>query len=91
MDAEAIATTSAVLAIAGLVGMLVVTCVVALRSSRHGPAGGGGPRRGQGQPVLIRSTLDLDVELFRILDDERLGDPSTHRRARLQDRWPGAA
>jgi hypothetical protein len=88
---ELLATTSRVLVTTGLVGLLVMTCVVAVRWSRPGPDGGGGPGRGQLRPTPVRPAVDPDAELFRILDDARLGDLSARRWARGPERRPGAA
>jgi hypothetical protein len=88
---EALATTYAVLVSTGLVGLVLMTLVVAVRCSLPGRDGGGGPGRGVPQPIPLRPTVDPDAELFRILSDDRFGDISTRCRAHLHERRPGAA
>jgi hypothetical protein len=91
---EALATTARLLVTTGLLGLVVMTFVAAVRPSRRSLPrrdGGGGPGRVVPQPIPIRPSVDPDAELFRILDDDRLGDISTRRRAHLHDRRHGAA
>ncbi|MGH9281820.1 MAG: hypothetical protein ACRD0S_02665 [Acidimicrobiales bacterium] len=92
---EALAATSWALITTGLVGLVVGTYVIAVRQSLtgdvhrrgHGRKDGPPPEPGHpsGPPMA-----DLDAELFRILDDARLGDISVTRRAHGRDRRAGA-
>jgi hypothetical protein len=89
---EALATVSRVLITTGLVGLLVMTFVVAARSSPSGPEDGGGPgTRRQPQPTTVRPATDPEAELLRILDDPRLGDLAAAHRVGIHDRRSGAA
>lgn len=87
-----LATTSTVLVAIGLIGLLGMAGVFAApwsRARRHG-AGNPGGSRPQPIPVRIRPTADPDAELFRILDDARLGDLGLRRRVGRPDRRGGA-
>jgi hypothetical protein len=82
-SADALATTASVLISVGLLGLLVMACVVAARLARPGGDGGGGPGGGRPDPI---PTGDPDAELLRILDDARLGESGLTRRAPLHTR-----
>jgi hypothetical protein len=90
-ERQALATTISVLVLSGLVGLVVVACVVAIRRSLPGHHDGGGPGARQPRPITVRPPADSDTELFRILDDARLRDLAVVRRARMQGGRPGAA
>ena len=72
---EALAGTSRALITTGLVGLLLMAAVVAVRLSLTAPGHRGDRGRGGDQPpapVPAGPMDDLDAELFRILDDARL-------------------
>ena len=77
--AEALAATSRAMTTTGLVGLLLMA-VVAVRLSGtnrdHGHGHGRGPDRPP-EPTPAPTTDDLDAELFRMLDEERLRDTRT--------------
>ena len=85
------ATTAAALMTAGLVGLLVVAGVVAATRPRRDAGRGRDPARPEPVPIPIRSTGEVDAELFRILDDARLGDLRLNRRGHRHDRRRGTA
>jgi hypothetical protein len=81
---EALATAASILISVGLIGLLVMACVLAARLARPGgDGGGGGPGGGRPGPVPI-PTGDPDAELLRLLDDARLRDDVLTRRAPLR-------
>jgi hypothetical protein len=94
---DALATASMVLMTIGLVGLAVMTCLLAAGWSIRGRHDGRGPGGGRPEPIPIPIPIpicpigDPDAELFRILDDTRLGDLSLSRRAHLHHRREGAA
>jgi hypothetical protein len=72
---EALAGTSRALITIGLVGLLLMAAVVAVRLSLTARGHRGGHGGGDHQPpapVPARPMDDLDAELFRIIDDARL-------------------
>lgn len=71
---EALAATSSALITTGLVGLLLMAVVI-VRLSRSGRGSGGGHAGGGDQPpepVPAPPMDDIDAELFRIINDERL-------------------
>jgi hypothetical protein len=70
----------------GLIGLIVMICVVATRPSLHGARD---DRRPEASPGSAPPMDDIDAELFRILADGRLGDIST-RPAHNRTRGAGA-
>ncbi|MGH7320178.1 MAG: hypothetical protein ACRELA_11215, partial [Candidatus Rokuibacteriota bacterium] len=93
---EALAAASWALITTGLVGLIVMIYVVAVRRSLTGDDHRRGYGRGDDpppEPGPASGPLmdDLDAELFRILDDARLGDISISRRPPGRDRRAGAA
>jgi hypothetical protein len=82
--ADALATTATVLMAGGIVGLLIMACVVAARLAGLGRDGGGGPNGGAPQPLPTPD--DAGAELVRILDDPRLGDLRLTRDAPLHRR-----
>lgn len=85
------ATAAAVLMSAGLVGLLVVACVVAVSLPRRDAGRGRDGARPEPAPIPIPSTDDVHAELFRILDDARLGGLRLSRQGHRHDRRPGTA
>jgi hypothetical protein len=76
---EALATTSRVMMTTGLAGLLVMAVVV-VRLSRASRDPGGGHRHGPDRPPETTprpTTDDLDAELFRMINEERLRDTRT--------------
>jgi hypothetical protein len=76
---ETLAAASRVMTTTGLVGLLVMA-VVAVRLSRTGRDERGGPGRRPDrspEPTPAPTTDDLDAELFRIINEERLRDSRT--------------
>ncbi|MGH9005862.1 MAG: hypothetical protein ACRDYV_22275, partial [Acidimicrobiia bacterium] len=68
---EALAATSRVLIVAGLVGLFLMAVVVTLLSRTSRDSGGQGDRRDQPEPVPLRPMDDIDAELSRIIHEER--------------------
>jgi hypothetical protein len=84
---EALAMTSTAMITTGLVGLLLMAAV-AIRLSETGHDDRGGHGRGPDRPpppTPAPTTDDLDAELFRIIDEERLRDT----RATSPDVHPG--
>jgi hypothetical protein len=80
---EALAATSKVLLIIGLVGLLLMAMVVTVRLSWPGNDRGGGRGRGGDQPPESGPGPrldDVDAEFFRIITEERLRDIRATRR-----------
>jgi hypothetical protein len=84
---EALAAASWAMTTTGLVGLLAMAVVVVRRSGTGGDYPGGhgrGPDRPL-EPAPAPTTDDLDAELYRIIEEERLRDT----RATLPDVHPG--